>query len=174
MQLVSSQGVEATTVDQIAQLAGVGRATFFRYFESKELAVAVGLNEVGVYVFTVALQEQPPELAPIDAVRAAFAQLAGDFDEHRAMYLEQARLSRTSPAMVAWTLYLYVDWEQAIADAVRARLAADVDQETVAHMVGALTMAATRLALDRWVADGGTGDLPDLLQQHLEVLARPG
>jgi len=37
-------------------------------------------------------------------------------------------------------------------------------------MVGALTMAAARLACDIWVADQGRGDLPSLMQQHLNAL----
>ena len=34
-------------------------------------------------------------------------------------------------------------------------------------MVGALTMAAVRLACDQWVADDGRTDLPDLIRAHL-------
>ena len=119
VELVSEHGIPSTTVEQIADLAQVGRATFFRYFESKELAVAVGLNDVAVYVFASTLRALPPELGPLDAVREAHRALSVDFDQLRAMYLEQAMLSRSSPAMAAWTLYLYVDWEIAIADAVR-------------------------------------------------------
>lgn len=41
-QLVAEIGLAGTTVEQIAQAAEVGRATFFRYFSSKEDAVAEG------------------------------------------------------------------------------------------------------------------------------------
>ena len=34
-QLASEHGIADTTVDEIAVAAGVGRATFFRYFESR-------------------------------------------------------------------------------------------------------------------------------------------
>src|SRR5690606_15825096 len=101
--------------------ASVGRATFFRYFDSKELAVATGLSEVGLFVLVSALEALPDGLGPLDAVRAAHRQLAVDFDRQRAMFHEQALLCRSSAAMVAWTLHLYVDWEVAIADAVRPR-----------------------------------------------------
>ncbi len=36
LQLFSEQGYEATTVAQITELAGVGKGTFFNYFDSKE------------------------------------------------------------------------------------------------------------------------------------------
>lgn len=170
VELVSVQGIPATTVEQVADRAGVGRATFFRYFESKELAIAAGLSDVAVYVFASTLRELPDELGPLDAVREAHRVLADGFDELRGMYLEQAMLSRASAAMTAWTLYLYVDWEVAIADAVRPRFVDLVDDDPRPRMVGALAMAAARLAVDRWVATEGRGDLPELLRVHLASL----
>jgi hypothetical protein len=83
------------------------------------------------------------------------------------MYLDQALLSRASSAMTAWTLYLYVDWEVAIADAVRPRFDDLVPGDPRPRMVGAMTMAATRLAVDEWVATDGRGNLPELLERHL-------
>ncbi|WP_372508675.1 TetR/AcrR family transcriptional regulator [Mycobacterium palustre] len=40
--LVMSDGLAATPIDRIARNADGGRATFFRYFDSKEYAVAEG------------------------------------------------------------------------------------------------------------------------------------
>ncbi|MFL6024664.1 MAG: TetR family transcriptional regulator [Marmoricola sp.] len=165
--LAAEQGIAATTVDEIAAEAQVGRATFFRYFDSKELAVAHGLSGAGAYVLAGVLREVDPALGPADAVRAAYAELGRGFDEHRAMFYEQAMLSRSSPAMFAWTLHLYVDWEVAIAGAVAPRFADLRQDDPRPRMLGALTMAAARLACDIWVADGGDGDLPALTQQHL-------
>jgi AcrR family transcriptional regulator len=170
VELVSAQGIPATTVEQVADRAGVGRATFFRYFESKELAIAAGLSDVAVFVFASTLRELPDDLGPLDAVREAHRVLAVGFDDLREMYLEQAMLSRASAAMTAWTLYLYVDWEIAIAEAVRPRFTDLEEDDPRPRMVGAMAMAAARLAVDRWVATGGRGDLPELLRVHLASL----
>ena len=43
-QLVASLGLAGATVDRIADAADISRATFFRYFNSKEDAVAEGVN----------------------------------------------------------------------------------------------------------------------------------
>jgi AcrR family transcriptional regulator len=43
-QVVASIGLAGATVDRIADTADIGRATFFRYFNSKEDAVAEGMN----------------------------------------------------------------------------------------------------------------------------------
>jgi hypothetical protein len=90
------------------------------------------------------------------------------------MYLDQALLSRSSAAMTAWTLYLYVDWEIAIADAVRPRFAGASHDDPRPRMVGAMAMAATRLAVDEWVAGDGRGDLPSMLQRHLAAFEMSG
>jgi len=170
VRLASAQGIAATTADEIARAAGVGRATFFRYFDSKELAIAAGLSDVAVFVLASVLTSLPAELGPLEAVRAAHAQLGEDFDANRQMFLDQALLTRSSPAMFAWTLHLYVDWEIAIADAIAPRFDDLVPGDPRPRMVGALSMAAARLACDVWVADGGAGDLPDLIQQHLAAI----
>jgi len=168
--LASEHGIGATTVDEIAAEAEVGRATFFRYFDSKELAVAHGLSGAGAYVLASVLRQVDPNLGPVEAVRAAYAELGRDFEVDREMFIEQAMLSRSSPAMFAWTLHLYVDWEIAIAEAVAPRFADLRDGDPRPRMLGAMTMAAARLAWDVWLDDDGRGDLPQLTQQDLAAL----
>ena len=168
--LATEQGIAATTVDEIVSQAGVGRATFFRYFDSKELAVAHGLSGAGAYVLAGVLREVDARLDPADAVRAAYAELGRDFEQHRAMFYEQAMLSRSSPAMFAWTLHLYVDWEIAIAEAVAPRFADLQPNDPRPRMLGAMTMAAARLAWEVWLDDGGRGDLPALTQKYLVAM----
>lgn len=167
-ELAGAHGITTATVDQIVERAGVGRATFFRYFDSKELAVATGLSDVAVFVLVSAMSDLPEDLGPLDAVRAAYRSLAVDFEEHRQMYLDQALLSRSSSAMMAWTLHLYVDWEIAIAEALRPRFGDIAQDDPRPRMLGALAMAAVRLACDEWVASEGVGDLPMLIERQLD------
>ncbi|MCX6397353.1 MAG: TetR/AcrR family transcriptional regulator [Propionibacteriales bacterium] len=165
--LAGEHGIAATTVDDIAAAAGIGRATFFRHFDSKELAIATGLSDVGAHVLADVIRAVPADLGPLDAIRAAYAHLGENFDELRPMFLEQALLSRSSSVLFAWTLHLYVDWETAIAAAIEPRFGDLAEADPRPRMLGALTMAAARLACDVWVAGGGHGDLPALIQTHL-------
>ena len=87
------------------------------------------------------------------------------------MFREQAELSRSSPALFAWTLHLYTEWEAVIADALRDRFDDLTPHDPRPRMMGALAMAAARLACDTWLATGATDDLPDLIQAHLAGLA---
>jgi len=168
--LATEQGIAATTVDEIVAEAEVGRATFFRYFDSKELAIAHGLSGAGAYVLADVLRQVDPGLSPVDAVRAAYRELGRDFEQHRQMFYEQAMLSRSSPAMFAWTLHLYVDWEIAIAEAVAPRFSALVENDPRPRLLGAMTMVAARLAWNDWLDDEGRGDLPELTQQYLAAI----
>jgi len=168
--LATEHGAATTTVDEIAAAANVGRATFFRYFESKELAIAAGLSDVAIFVLSTVLTTLPPDLGPLAAVRAAHAALGEQFETNRQMFLDQAQLTRSSPAMYAWTLRLYVDWEIAIAAAIAPRFDDLAPHDPRPRMIGAMAMAAARLACDEWVADGGRGDLPQLIQRHLAAV----
>lgn len=173
VRLSSERGIPSTTVDEIADAAGVGRATFFRYFESKELAIATGLSEVAVFVLISVLSDLPPELGPLDAVRASHAAIGRQYDPDFDELLEQAQLSTSSPAMQAWTLRLYVEWEAAIADAIAPRFDDLVPNDPRPRMIGAMNMAAIRLARDEWIAADGHADLLGLVQKYLGAIEVP-
>src|ERR1035438_7493082 len=68
LRLFREQGYQATTVEQIAAAAEVSPSTFFRYFPTKEDLV---LQDDMDTRMIEALERQPPELAPLPAVRAA-------------------------------------------------------------------------------------------------------
>src|SRR5205809_6013425 len=74
--LFREQGYDATTVEQIAEAAEVSPSTFFRYFPTKEDVV---LEDDMDLLWMDAIREQPPEVAPIAALRAgvhtAFARM---------------------------------------------------------------------------------------------------
>ena len=173
VRLSSERGIPSTTVDEIADAAGVGRATFFRYFESKELAIATGLSEVAVFVLISVLSDLPSELGPLDAVRASHSAIGRQYDPDFDELLEQAQLSTSSPAMQAWTLRLYVEWEAAIADAIAPRFDDLVPNDPRPRMIGAMNMAAIRLARDEWIAADGHADLLGLVQKYLGAIEVP-
>src|SRR6201995_1081997 len=66
----AERGFDAVTATEVAQAAGVSRATFFRYFESKEDAVFVAQEEMGARAAAV-LAERPPGEDAWTALRRA-------------------------------------------------------------------------------------------------------
>lgn len=166
--LVAEDGLTATTVERIAAEAQVGRATFFRYFASKEDAVADGMTRVWLDVITAQLAAQPPDLTARDAVMAAFAALGDDFGAISAQIRDLATMTRSSPALSAWTLQIYVGYETAIADLVAARFPDLRADDPRPRLIGALAMASVRIALDDWLAHGGS--LPQRIQDAMGTL----
>lgn len=163
--LVTETGLAAATVDRIADTAEVGRATFFRYFNTKEDAVAEGMNEQWLGRITGALTVQPVDLSATEAVVAAFEDLARGFDDIEGQVRELATLTRSSPALEAWTLHIYLRYEATIADLVAPRMADLTAGDPRPRLLGALAMAAVRVALDDWLAHGGS--LPDRVHRGL-------
>jgi AcrR family transcriptional regulator len=171
-QLVISRGLAGATVDDIADTAEIGRATFFRYFNSKEDAVAEGMNTHWLDRITTALAAQPAGLSAIEAVAGAFADLGKGFDEIEDQVRELATLTRSSETLDAWTLRIYVRYESAIAELIAPRLSQLVPQDPRPRLIGVLAMAAVRIALDDWLAHGGS--LPDRVRQGLAAITVRG
>lgn len=167
-QLVADRGLAATTVERIADEADIGRATFFRYFNSKEDAVAEGMTAHWLNRITTALAAQPEHLSAIDAVIGAFAELAAGSADIEDQIRELAILTRSSETLDAWTLHIYVRYERAIADLIAPRLQRLAAQDPRPRLIGALAMATVRIALDDWLSHGGS--LPDRVGQGLAAI----
>lgn len=69
LRLFQAQGYDATTVEQIAEAAEVSESTLFRYFPTKEALVMWDAFDP---LLVDAFRRQPPELSPIEALRASF------------------------------------------------------------------------------------------------------
>jgi AcrR family transcriptional regulator len=168
-QLVASVGLTGATVDRIAEAADIGRATFFRYFNSKEDAVAEGVNAHWFDRITTALAAAPADLSATEAVVNAFHELALGFAEIEDQVRELATLTRSSETLDAWTLHIYVRYESAIAEFVAPRMADLTPQDARPRLIGALAMATVRIALDDWLSHGGS--LPDRVRQGLAAIS---
>jgi AcrR family transcriptional regulator len=165
--LATDRGVSRTTVEDIAAAADIGRSTFFRYFDSKEIAVAEGFTTPWLTLIVDAIAAQPAHLGPMEAVSSAFAQFAGIVDEDPATIVRQAQMSQASPGLQAWTLHLFARCEDAIAVTVAPRFPDLRPDDPRPRMVGAATMAAIRWSIEQWLATDATADLPQLLRDAL-------
>jgi AcrR family transcriptional regulator len=155
-QAVAENGLATATVEQIATAAEIGRATFFRYFSAKEDAVAEGMTTHWLDLITAAIARQPEHLSAADAVISAFGGLGDGFDAISDQVRELATLTRSSPVFSAWTLQIYLRYEAAIADLVAPRLGSRGPDDPRPRLIGALAMAAIRIALDDWILHGGS------------------
>lgn len=120
-------------------------------------------------VITAQLATQPSGLSARDAVVAAFHDLGDGFDTISDQVRELATLTRSSPALNAWTLQIYVGYEMAIAELVAPRFADLAPDDARPRLIGALAMASVRIALDDWLEHGGS--LPQRLRTALGALS---
>jgi len=167
--LVAESGLAGTTIESIAAAADVGRATFFRYFSSKEDAVADGMTRHWLDVITAELARQPAELSAQEAVVGAFHAMGDGFVGISEQVRDLAVMTRSSPVLNAWILQIYVGYEAAIAELVAPRLPDLRPADPRPRLIGALAMASVRIALDDWLEHGGS--LPERVRAALATFS---
>ncbi|MFY0408435.1 TetR family transcriptional regulator [Solicola sp. PLA-1-18] len=171
--LFERQGVAATTVDEIAQAAGVSPRTFFRYFASKEEAVLAPARDLDEALALWVL-EADAEADLLPEIERAFVEVivgpvAGTPDAIDHM-VRIRRLVAAEPALRAAALAL--DGE------ITARLASRVAEQVPsldavsARLVAEVAQATMRVAFDEWADRGGDVDLADVYRQVRAALRR--
>ena len=169
--LATERGVAGVTADEIADAADVSRATFFRFFATKETAIAEGFSGPKVDELLAVLAGQPVELDPFAAIARTFADLGQLLDDGtRDLVLEQARIAAESPALRAWMASAWDRDERLVAAVLADRLGTTDQDDPRPRMVAAVAMAAMRLGLERWVAGDGRADLSRLFDDALRVV----
>ncbi|MBP2327786.1 AcrR family transcriptional regulator [Kibdelosporangium banguiense] len=167
--LAGLHGVASTTVEQIAADAEVARATFFRYYDTKESAVAEGITGPWLTLVAEAIAHQPDHLSAQETLVVAFAELADEFPAHHDQIRELARLTRSSATLSAWTAQTYQRYEHAIAELLTPRFSALTERDPRPRLLAALAMTAVRISLDDWLDHGGA--LPDLIRRALDSIS---
>src|ERR1700721_229793 len=75
LKLFVKNGYEATTLDAIAEAAGISRRTFFYYFKSKEDVLLAARDSGFREALRPAMLDASPDHAPLDAVREGLIKL---------------------------------------------------------------------------------------------------
>lgn len=141
-ELFLEQGYAGTTIDQIAQRAGVGRNTFFNYFAAKSDLLWLDADET-IAALPGILAETPRRLAPSAALERAVTTLA-ERHPHGSVpiALSQREPMATQDDFLAAGLSRYLAVAGALADFLRARVAPGVDELAVRAAANAVTAAA--------------------------------
>src|ERR1700742_2708477 len=86
----AERGFDAVTATEAAEAAGISRASFFRYFESKEDAVFVAQEEMGAKM-AAALRERPAGEDAWTALRASFEVIISIYEDSPSRGLARLR-----------------------------------------------------------------------------------
>jgi AcrR family transcriptional regulator len=164
--LATERGVAGVTTEEIAEAAEVSRATVFRYFDTKETAIAEGFSTPWVDGMLKTLADQPADLGPMEALTATFRLLGQLVDRSvHDLVIEQARIVQESPSLQAWIASAYLRDEELVADVIADRLASTDPLDPRPRLAGAIAMAAIRVGLDQWLAGDGEEDLAVLFER---------
>jgi AcrR family transcriptional regulator len=170
LRLFRDQGYTATTVEQIAAAAEVSPSTFFRYFPTKEDLV---LQDDMDTRLVEALEQQPPDLGAVAAVRAATKQVfasytAADVD----VLTETTRLTMTVPEVRARAMDEFARSIAVVADAVARRAGRPADDLAVRTVAGAIigVIMAITLPWEGWTEQASFEDSFARIDEGLALL----
>jgi AcrR family transcriptional regulator len=167
----AERGFDQVTATEVAEAAGISRASFFRYFESKEDAVFVALEERGGDVAD-ALRARPDGESAWAALRHALDIAVGTYERSPDEALARLRLIRCTPALRSHHLDQLAEWQGSIGAALAERLGVRGGDIKVEALVAA-ALGAFDAALARWSDSDGALDLMALIDEAFAVMAEP-
>jgi len=158
-ELFLEQGYAQTTIDHIAQRAGVGRNTFFNYFAAKSDLLWLDVDETLAALPSI-LDAAPADLAPSAALEHVLAGLAARHP-HRAVpiALSQRESMATHDEFMAAGLGRFLRVAHDLAGFLAERTSPDVDRSIVAAAANAATAAAATAGGTWALAGVERGDL---------------
>jgi AcrR family transcriptional regulator len=151
LKLFVANGYEETTLDAIAEAAGISRRTIFYYFKSKE-EILLAYQSGSIEIIRNAVLQESTDQAPLDAVMNALLKLASHYKSDDMIVID--RLLRSTEQLRASKQAKYVQQEQAVFEAL-CQLWPQAKRRNALRIVAMISMGALRLAVDAWVQSGG-------------------
>jgi AcrR family transcriptional regulator len=169
LKLFVKNGFEATTLDAIAEAAGISRRTFFYYFRSKE-GILLAAHDSG---FREALRpmmlDESVDQVPLDAVQKCLIKLASRYETKESVVFD--RLMQSTEALRARKEAVFVETEQILLEAM-CELWPSPGRRDGLRLVAMVAMGTLRLALDKWKQNDAAHPLAYYLRQSFALLAK--
>lgn len=167
LRLFVEQGYEHTTLEQIAEAAGISRRTFFYYFKGKD-DVLVGLQCDGfVRALARIFEGVGPGEVPFEVVARRMPELAGSFETPETIII--TGIMKSSEALRVRKQAGYVEMETALLAALM-RTWPQPERRGELTLVATATISVLRLALDQWHAQGAARPIADYLNEGFALL----
>jgi AcrR family transcriptional regulator len=164
LRLFRKRGFDRTTVDDIVEMVGVSRRTFFRYFEVKGDALFDGYDE-RLTRFRERLRASDGDA--FARIRAGLMDTAREYAENRAHLVAQFRVVQSSPALIARELELDNGWLDAFGEVLASEYSAYESRVFAGAILGAI-----RAALRDWFEHAGRTDIVQSGGRALDLLER--
>jgi AcrR family transcriptional regulator len=168
LDLFTEQGYDATTVNEIADRAGLTKTTFFRHFPDKREVLFAGQG-LHARILADAIAAAPGSASPLETVGAALDALAATFtDERREFSARLLPVIAGNRELQERAVFKHVGLVGAMTDALYERGV----PEPAAGLAAELGMRAFDRAFGRWVdpVNRETLSLAELTRQALEEI----
>jgi mycofactocin system transcriptional regulator len=170
LDLFSRHGFVETTVDEIAEAAGIARRTLFRYYPSKNDLVW-GDFDARLARLEAWLDSAPDDGPLLETLRDAVVRFNALAPDEVASHRQRMSLILYVPALQAHSTLRYARWRAVVAGFAARRLQQPVD-ELGPQLVGHVALAVAVAAYERWLADEGE-DLSALLAAAFDAVVLP-
>lgn len=146
--LFAEQGIETVTTEQAAKEAGISRATFFRYFSSKEEAVVTAVHAVGTDLASVMEKLEPRSGESIlEMLRRCFEASVIAVETDASAVRGRTQLVLSSPSLrAAWSMQRS-ETEKSLAEALNEHC----ENLRLARTATVIALTLHEHALVRWL-----------------------
>lgn len=170
LDLFEERGYGAVTVDEIAAAAGVGPATVYRAFGTKERVILWDeYDPMLLEAVAERLRDRPLLQAVTEALTASLARV---YRTDKKRILRRARLLLSEPALLAAAALDNVKLRGALAEVFLAGGATATELD--AAVAAAAVVATLDTAVRRWVEASGRTPMDEVLREAFESLGRLG
>ena len=169
LMLFAKERAEEVTVERLANTAGVSVRTWFRYFAGRDdVFAALPLRKLELISNLV--RARPPEETLVEAFSAAVAASQAEETELEMVLLWGVAVHRSpEPALKAMALSA-LTMTGVFQGIIAERLGIDMF-DPKAGALGAAFSGLVAYSYQRWVAEGGTGSLAEMLAESFAVLS---
>jgi AcrR family transcriptional regulator len=166
LDLFTEQGYDATTVNEIAERAGLTKTTFFRHFPDKREVLFSG-QELHSRLLAEGVAAAPDSATPLEAVGYALDALAGGFpDERRDIAVRLRVVVAASPELQERAASKHAGLAAALIEALGKRGV----PELTASLAAELGARAFDRAFARWADPATPQTMTELARHALDEL----
>lgn len=169
IELFAARGFDETTVEEVAQAAGVSRRSFFRYFASKDDLLAQNVVQYG-NMLTAAITACPPALTPLETVRETVLSVI-KHTVAKPVTRQVIEISQRSASARQAHLSRMMDVEDSVAAAFAARVRSASGDHLKPRLLASLTLSIINVAIIAWFR-GEYQDLSTAAKQAFSQLTR--
>jgi AcrR family transcriptional regulator len=167
--LFAERGYHDVTIEEIAAEADVSHRTFYRYFGSKEDLVLGSVADL-LEAMEAALAARPRDESVMDSIRAATVSLASEFTGDAADDRTRIDIVQAAPELQQRSIERQPLMEAVLVPFVAERLGLDPETDLAPRVIASCCIAASRAALDVWVAQGSTTPIVDHIDAALRLV----